>query len=39
MSSHDDNLVETVIYYVGAVLAFAGMALAAVAVIKAMVLK
>lgn len=39
MSSRDDNLLDTVLYYAGVVLAFAGMALAAVAVIKAMVLK
>ena len=39
MSSRDDNHVDTVIYYVGIVMAMLGMVLAGVAVIKAMLLK
>ena len=39
MSSRDDNPVDTVILYVGIVMAILGMAMAGAAVIKAMVLK
>lgn len=39
MSSRDDNIVDTVIYYVGIALAVLGMAMAGVSVIKAMLLK
>ena len=39
MSSRDDNLLDTVIYYVGVVLAVLGMAMAGASLIKAMLLK
>ena len=39
MSSRDDNLLDTVIYYVGVVLAVLGMAMAGASLIKAMFLK
>ena len=39
MSSRDDNPVDAVIYYAGIVMAILGMAMAGVAVIKAMLLK
>lgn len=39
MSSRDDNLLDTVIYYVGIVLGVLGVILAGVSVIRAMLLK
>lgn len=39
MSSRDDNLIDTVIFYAGIVMAILGMVMAGVAVIKAMLLK
>ena len=39
MSSRDDNLLDTVIYYAGVVLAVLGMAMASASLIKAMLLK
>ena len=39
MSSRDDNLLDTVIYYAGVVLAVLGMAMSGASVIKAMLLK
>ena len=39
MSSRDDNLLDTVIYYAGVVLAVLGMAMAGASVIKAMLSK
>ena len=39
MSSRDDNLIDTVIYYVGIVLGVLGMAMAGASLIKAMLLK
>lgn len=39
MSSRDDNLLDTVIYYAGVVLAVLGMAMAGASLIKAMFLK
>ena len=39
MSSKDGNIMDTVIYYAGIVMAILGMAMAGAAVIKAMLLK
>lgn len=39
MSSRDDNLLDTVIYYVGIVLGVLGIGLAGASLIKAMLLK
>lgn len=39
MSSRDDNLIDTVIYYAGVVSAVLGMAMAGASLIKAMLLK
>ena len=39
MSARDDNLLDTIIYYVGIVLGVLGMAMAGASVIKAMLLK
>ena len=39
MPSRDNNLVDTIIYYVGIVLGVLGMGMAGAAVLKAMLLK